>query len=77
MVEINNQHQAFLDMRVVGGTDVTSENQINGYVVIVGGALQLLRSPRKQSPQTQNSNQQALGRTAFPVGGMPTASSLA
>ena len=41
MVEINNQRKAFLDMLAWSeGTDSrTSENQVHGYDVIVGGEL--------------------------------------
>ena len=48
MVEINNQHQAFLDMLAWSeGTDNGRQKTRNhGYDVIVGGELlQLLRSP--------------------------------
>ena len=82
MVEINNQRKAFLDMlawseRTDNGRQKTRNH---GYDVIVGGEL-LLITPitlANLSHETQNSNQQAPDATGFfPVGGMPTASSLA
>ena len=82
MVEINNQRKAFLDMLAWSeGTDNGRQKTRNhGYDVIVGGAIYwLLRSPSQTchaKPKTQN--QQAPDATSFfPVGGMPTASSLA
>ena len=82
MVEINNQRKAFLDMLAWSeGTDNGRQKTRNhGYDVIVGGELFTDYSdhPRKLVTQTQNSNQQAPDATSFfPVGGMPTASSLA
>ena len=83
MVEINNQRKAFLDMLAWSeGTDNGRQKTRNhGYDVIVGGELFTDYSdhPRKLvTLKTQNSNQQAPDATSFfPVGGMPTASSLA
>ena len=79
--EINNQRKAFLDMLAVGGTDNGRQKTRNhGYDVIVGGELFTDYSdhPRKLVTLNPNSNQQAPDATSFfPVGGMPTASSLA
>ena len=85
MVEINNQRKAFLDMLawVLEGTDNGRQKTRNhGYDVIVGGELFTDYSdhPRKtcHAAKNSNSNQQAPDATSFfPVGGMPTASSLA
>ena len=83
MVEINNQRKAFLDMLAWSeGTDNGRQKTRNhGYDVIVGGELftDYLDHPRKlaAAAKLQNSNQQAPDATSFfPVGGMPTASSL-
>ena len=84
MVEINNQRKAFLDMLAWSeGTDNGRQKTRNhGYDdVIVGGEL-LLITPFTLANLSrfilQNSNQQAPDATSFfPVGGMPTASSLA
>jgi muramidase (phage lysozyme) len=78
MVEINNQRKAFLDMLAWSeGTDNGRQKTRNhGYDVIVGGELFTDYSdhPRKLA----NSNQQPPDVTNFfPVGGMPTVSSLA
>ena len=83
MVEINNQRKAFLDMLAWSeGTDNGRQKTRNhGYDVIVGGELFTDYSdhPRKTchaKPKTQiNRAPDATG--FFPVGGMPTASSLA
>ena len=83
MVEINNQRKAFLDMLAWSeGTDNGRQKTRNhGYDVIVGEShyLPITRSPLQTchaKPKTQN--QQAPDATSFfPVGGMPTASSLA
>ena len=79
MVEINNQ-RAFLDMLAWSeGTDNGRQKRNHGYDVIVGGEL-FIDYPitRKLVTLNQNSNQQAPDATSFfPVGGMPTASSLA
>ena len=81
MVEINNQRKAFLDMLAWSeGTDNGRQKTRNhGYDVIVGGELFTDYSdhPRKLVTLNQNSNQQADAASFFPVGGMPTASSLA
>ena len=82
MVEINNQRKAFLDMLAWSeGTDNGRQKTRNhGYDVIVGGELFTDYSdhPRKLVMKAQNSNQQAPDATSFfPVGGMPTANSLA
>ena len=81
MVEINNQRKAFLDMLAWSeGTDNGRWKWNHGYDVIVGGELFTDYSDRtlaNLSRWTQNSNQQAPDATAIPVGGMPTASSLA
>ena len=80
MVEINNQCKAFSICWRGRGTDNGRQKTRNhGYDVIVGG------EPFTDYPITpanlslnQNSNQQAPDATSFfPVGGMPTASSLA
>ena len=78
MVEINNQRKAFLDMLAWSeGTDNGRQKTRNhGYDVIVGGEL----VPITLINITLNPklNQQAPDATSFfPVGGMPTASSLA
>ena len=82
MVEINNQRKAFLDTlawseELDNGRQKTRNH---GYDVIVGGELFTDYSdhPRKlRHAKLQNSNQQAPDASFFPVGGMPTASSLA
>ena len=82
MVEINNQRKAFLDILAWSeGTDNGRQKTRNhGYDVIVGGELFTDYSdhPRKlvTKPKTQSTGADA---TSFflPVGGMPTASSLA
>ena len=79
MVEINNQRKAFLDMLAWSEGNGRQRARNHGCDVIVGGELFTDYSdhPRKLV-MTQNSNQQALNATSFfPVGGMPTASSLA
>ena len=82
MVEINNQRKAFLDMLAWSEADNGRQKTRNhGYDVIVGGELftDYSRSPSQTchaKPKTQI--QQAPDATSFfPVGGMPTASSLA
>ena len=82
MVEINNQRKAFLDMLAWSeGTDNGRQKTRNhGYDVIVGGVLftYLLRSPSQTchaKPKTQINRRRTL-TSFFPVGGMPTASSL-
>ena len=81
MVEINNQRGVPRYAGVVGGTDNGRQKTRNhGYDVIVGGELFTDYSdhPRKLVTLNPNSNQQAPDATSFfPVGGMPTASSLA
>ena len=82
MVEINNQRKAFLDMLAWSeGTDNGRQKTRNhGYDVIVGGELFTDYSdhPRKlvAKPKTQI-NKAPDATSFFPVGGMPTASSLA
>ena len=82
MVEINNQRKAFLDMLAWSeGTDNGRQKTRNhGYDVIVGGELLLItRSPSQTchaKPKTQINRRRTLP-ASFPVGGMPTASSLA
>ena len=81
MVEINNQRKAFLDMLAWSeGTDNGRQKTRNhGYDVIVGGELFTDYSDHLANLSLNpNSNQQAPDATSFfPVGGMPTASSLA
>ena len=80
MVEINNQRKAFLDMLAWSeGTDNGRQKTRNhGYDVIVGETVADYSITLWLRLQTQNSNQQAPDATSFfPVGGMPTASSLA
>ena len=81
MVEINNQRKAFLDMLAWSeGTDNGRQKTRTCDDVIVGGELFTDYSdhPRKLVTLNPNSNQQAPDATSFfPVGGMPTASSLA
>ena len=81
MVEINNQRKAFLDMLAWSeGTDNGRQKTRNhGYDVIVGESCYwLLRSPSQTCHARQNSISLGAGRYSFfPVGGMPTASSLA
>ena len=83
MVEINNQRKAFLDMLAWSeGTDNGRQKTRNhGYDVIVGGELFTghLRSLQTchAKPKTQIINRRRTLPGFFPVGGMPTASSLA
>ena len=80
MVEINNQRKAFLDMLAWSeGTDNGRQKTRNhGYDVIVGGELFTDYSdhPRKLVTLGKLKSTSA-GRYQLPVGGMPTASSLA
>ena len=84
MVEINNQRRRSLDSTQRGRreliTDVRKPRN-HGYDVIVGGELFTDYSdhpPATCHAKPKNSNQQAPDATSFfPVGGMPTASSLA
>ena len=84
MVEINNQRKAFLDMLAWSReliTDVRKPGN-HGYDVIVGGELfhRLLRSLPSQTCHAKPEKLKSTGADAtsfFPVGGMPTASSLA
>ena len=80
MVEINNQ-RAFLDMLAWSeGTDNGRQKTRNhGYDVIVGGELFTDYSdhPRKLVTLNPKLKSTAPTTTAFPVAGMPTASSLA
>ena len=82
MVEINNQRKAFLDMLAWSeGTDNGRQKTRNhGYDVIVGGELftDYLDHPRKLVTLNPKLKSTAPDATSFfPVGGMPTASSLA
>ncbi|GIY58641.1 hypothetical protein CEXT_444801 [Caerostris extrusa] len=83
MVEINNQRKAFLDMLAWSeGTDNGRQKTRNhGYDVIVGGELFTDYSDHPRKLVTLNpklkSNQAPDATSFFPVGGMPTASSLA
>ena len=82
MVEIINQRKAFLDMLAWSeGTDNGRQKTRNhGYDVIVGGELFTDYSDHSSQtchakPKTQINRPDAT--SFFPVGGMPTASSLA
>ena len=82
MVEINNQRKAFLDMLAWSeGTDNGRQKTRNHGYEAVGGELftdYLITLGKLVTLNLQNSNQQAPDATSFfPVGGMPTASSLA
>ena len=84
MVEINNQRKAFLDTLAWSGEESDNGRQKtrnHGYDVIVGGewCIDYLITPRKLvtlKTQTQINRRRTLP-ASFPVGGMPTASSLA
>ena len=79
MVEINNQ-RAFLDMLAWSEELITDVRKPEIMVMTSGGELFTDYSdhPRKLVTLNPNSNQQAPDATSFfPVGGMPTASSLA
>ena len=81
MVEINNQRKAFLDMLAWSeGTDNGRQKTRNhGYDVIVGGEL-FTDSDHPRKLVTLNPKLKSTGAghaSFFPVGGMPTASSLA
>ena len=81
MVEINNQRKAFLDMLAWSEELITDVRTNHGYDVIVSGELFTDYSdhPRKLvtlNPKTQINRRRTLP-ASFPVGGMPTASSLA
>ena len=82
MVEINNQRKAFLDMLAWSeGTDNGRQKTRNhGYDVIVGGELFTDYSDHPSQtchakPKTQINRRRTLP-ASFPLGGMPTASSL-
>ena len=83
MVEINNQRKAFLDMLAwsEGIDNGRQKTRNHGYDVIAGGELftDYLDHPRKLV--TLNPKLKSTGMpdatSFFPVGGMPTASSLA
>ena len=82
MVEINNQRKAFLDMLAWSeGTDNGRQKTRNhGYDVIVGGELFTDYSDHPRKLVTLNLQINHIRRTlpaSSPVGGMPTASSLA
>ena len=78
---INNQRKAFLDMLAWSEeliTDVRNQKSWLWRHCRRRAIYRLLRSPRKLVTLNPNSNQQAPDATSFfPVGGMPTASSLA
>ena len=81
MVEINNQRKAFPDMLAWSeeSDNGRQKTRNHGYDVIVGGELFTDYSdhPRKLVTLNPKPNQQAPDATSFfPVGGMPTASSL-
>ena len=79
MVEINNQRKAFLDMLAWSreSDNGRQKPEIMAADVIVGGELftGLLRSPSQTCHAKPKLNQD--GYQLLPVGGMPTASSLA
>ena len=83
MVEINNQRKAFLDMLAWSeGTDNGRQKTRNhGYDVIVGGELFTRCIDHLAKLVTLNPKLKSTGApdacNYFPVGGMPTASSLA
>ena len=82
MVEINNQRKAFLDMLAWSeGTDNGRQKTRNhGYDVIVGGELFTDYSDHPRKLVTLNPKLKSTGAGRYqllPVGGMPTASSLA
>ena len=81
MVEINNQRKAFSNMLAWSGTDNGRQKTRNhGYDVIVGGELLPDYSDHPRKLVTLNPKLKSTGADAtsfFPVGGMPTASSLA
>ena len=82
MVEINNQRKAFLDMLAWSeGTDNGRQKWRNhGYDVIVGGELFTDYSDHPRKLVTLNPKLKSTGAGRYqllPVGGMPTASSLA
>ena len=81
MVEINNQRKAFLDICGRRESDNGRQKTRNhGYDVIVGGELfnGITRSPSQTChAKPKILNQQAPDAQLLPVGGMPTASSLA
>ena len=80
MVEINNQRKAFLDMLAWSEGKPTDVRKPEIMVMTCSQAelfTDYSDHPRKLVAK-QNSNQQAPDATSFfPVGGMPTASSLA
>ena len=83
MVEINNQRKAFPRYAGVVGGELDNGRQKtrnHGYDVIVGGELFTDYSITSQTchakPKTQINRRRTLP-ASFPVGGMPTASSLA
>ena len=82
MVEINNQRKGVPRYAgVVGGTDNGRQKTRNhGYDVIVGGELFTDYSDHPRKLVTLNPKLKSTGAGRydfFPVGGMPTASSLA
>ena len=81
MVKINNQRKAFLDMLAWSeGTDngrQKTRNRVFRRHCERRADTQLLDHPRKLVTLNFKLNQQALFTSFFPVGGMPTASSLA
>ena len=81
MVEINNQRKAFLDMLARSEELIAaSENRNHGYDVIVGGELFTDYSDHPRKLVTLNPKLKSTGAGRYqllPVGGMPTANSLA
>ena len=81
MVEIINQRKAFLDMLAWSEELITDVRKPKSWLWRHCRRRAIYRLPdhlANLSRQTQNSNQQAPDATSFfPVGGMPTASSLA
>ena len=83
MVEINNQRKAFLDMLAWSeGTDNGRQKTRNhGYDVIVGGERLIDYSDHPSQTCHAKPKLKSTGSRRywgfFPVGGMPTASSLA
>ena len=83
MVEINNQRKAFLDMLAWSWRELITDvrkTRNHGYDVIVGGELFTDYSDHPRKLVTLNPKLKSTGAgryQLFPVGGMPTASSLA
>ena len=79
MVEINNQRKAFLDM-LAWSEELITDVRKPEIMVMTSAGKELFTDysdHRNQVTLNPNSNQQAPDATSFfPVGGMPTASSL-